>query len=827
MQNRENAYTEPGGDTVLMDRLARGLRGRGYEVTIDLVGSEDPKQFSLIHLFNFATPHITKNFAEKANRAGVPFVVTTLAEDVPTFHTQSHHLAARLIEYVRKNQQPLVWYQNGLTTVPSPSAPFDNRWIVEHAAALLANGTQESRILEAQYGHSIPVYTVPIGLDPNAQGNAREFCAAYGVSDYILCVGRFESRKNQLMLLKALEHIDIPLVLVSNGVYYQPDYAQAVKSFVRRGKTIIAERLSDSLLASAYAGARVHALPSWFELPGLVSLEAAAAGAAIVACDTGTTRDYLMDRVFWCKPDDEHSILQATLAAYYSPIEMRALAREYAKKWTLEKSLDALCAVYETVLSNQAAKTHEISYASNNFSTSPWSASPSELFSPNTINTPSTVNELPAAILKAIDDVEQIIQRGNLAQASVNLANIEAEYPNNPRILRNRGVLHFMCGDFHLAKPVFARAIAVNPSDGKALTGLAMCAMQYGDFNGAFAHLIDAIKYEPYHLGTIHQLIQCSYQIGKYNELVVALERFCARFVENKEIKFCLAGALIKAGKVERARVVAEDVLRLDPTHKGANEILHNYSSLSPVLKIIPQPQDNNFTLTLLEEEKRKKNSSYVISECDKLIQSGDLSPNNFERATLLKAESLIMEGKLDEARSIYDAVLNRNPNSSRALCGRAALLAHTGNWEIAETLFKQAREIDSSNDVAFAGLGLCSQRREEYSASWEWYHKSLQLNPENTRALLGVIEVGYTLGKLSEIEEALLVYLEHHPADLDFVYSLAGCYFKQHRLSDAESQLEKIKLFKPDHPLAYELGTKIAECRAKDSKDTVSIGQF
>ena len=34
----------------------------------------------------------------------------------------------------------------------------------------------------------------------------------------------------------------------------------------------------DPLLASAYAAARVFALPSWFETPGLAALEAALAG---------------------------------------------------------------------------------------------------------------------------------------------------------------------------------------------------------------------------------------------------------------------------------------------------------------------------------------------------------------------------------------------------------------------------------------------------------------------------------------------------------------------------------------------------------------------
>ena len=51
------------------------------------------------------------------------------------------------------------------------------------------------------------------------------------------------------------------------------------------------------LLASAYAAARVFALPSWFETPGLAALEAALAGCAVVITPYGSTREYFGDLV--------------------------------------------------------------------------------------------------------------------------------------------------------------------------------------------------------------------------------------------------------------------------------------------------------------------------------------------------------------------------------------------------------------------------------------------------------------------------------------------------------------------------------------------------
>ncbi len=59
----------------------------------------------------------------------------------------------------------------------------------------------------------------------------------------------------------------------------------------------------DPLLASAYAAARVFALPSWFETPGLAALEAALAGCAVVITPYGSTREYFGGLVAYARPD--------------------------------------------------------------------------------------------------------------------------------------------------------------------------------------------------------------------------------------------------------------------------------------------------------------------------------------------------------------------------------------------------------------------------------------------------------------------------------------------------------------------------------------------
>ena len=63
----------------------------------------------------------------------------------------------------------------------------------------------------------------------------------------------------------------------------------------RRGPMAGGRDHDDPLLASAYAAARVFALPSWFETPGLAALEAALAGARWSITPFGCTREYFGD----------------------------------------------------------------------------------------------------------------------------------------------------------------------------------------------------------------------------------------------------------------------------------------------------------------------------------------------------------------------------------------------------------------------------------------------------------------------------------------------------------------------------------------------------
>jgi glycosyltransferase involved in cell wall biosynthesis len=63
------------------------------------------------------------------------------------------------------------------------------------------------------------------------------------------------------------------------------------------------------------ASAAVHALPSWQELPGLASLEAASSGARVVVGTRGCEREYFGPDADYADPAQPETIRAAVLRA--------------------------------------------------------------------------------------------------------------------------------------------------------------------------------------------------------------------------------------------------------------------------------------------------------------------------------------------------------------------------------------------------------------------------------------------------------------------------------------------------------------------------------
>lgn len=549
VQNRPNTFSQRGGDTIVLERTVDGLKSKGVAVDVDLEGKVEPAGYDIVHLFNFAMPDMVRVLGERAQRAGVPFVVTTLCEDVPSFHNQSIAYATTLIEYVQKGQEPGWWsgHRPEVELIEGCEA-FDNQWTAQNAAALFTNGARETQVVKSTYGTGATVIEIPLGYEVGARGNPALFINEYGVKDFVFCVGRFESRKNQLMLLKALEHVDLPVVLASGGFTYQPDYDAAVRNFKRNGQTVILERVSMEMLASAYAAARIHALPSWYELPGLVSLEAAYHDCNVVVADRGTSRDYLAEDAFYCEPTDEDSIKNAVIAAYYSPVPATLKERVVKNTWEsiAETTLNAYGQVLGRVVEGKRVQQPQSAQVSAGAATD---------LCPN------------------LSQGEEAARNKDYATAHELLDKALVLNPDSIRALRAKAAVLLAEQNADEARKYFMRSYQIDTNDAKTLSGLGMSHMLKSEAELAYPYFVRAVEIDKEHVVGILQLIECAYVLDRYGDLHTVLSDYVARHPEDKNMKFCLAGCVYKTGDLAEALRLADELLQSSPNDLNAGDL--------------------------------------------------------------------------------------------------------------------------------------------------------------------------------------------------------------------------------------------------------------
>ena len=350
-QARQNVFSLPGGDTEVLQRLKNALEDSGVRVHFSSVPMADLASYDIVHIFNPES-----SFGIHAALQEKPFVVTPMYEDFGRYVHRSFEATALLRDYLETGDaEALERGLAGLRKDPEePPAPGALDSFLRLSERTFASGAEEGQRIGRDFPGIGGLQVVPLGCNQPAEEETvspEPFVAKYGVRDFILCVGRLETRKNQLMLQCALEDIDLPVVFVS-GRTVQPEYENLCRRFRRKGKTIFTGRLTSDMLYSAFRAAKVHALPSWFELPGLVSLEAAWFGCNIVGTDAGTLRDYLGNDAFYCEPSDPASVRAAVLAAYDSP--KNPSLRDLAAQYTWERTTQTLRKAYEGTLASCA-----------------------------------------------------------------------------------------------------------------------------------------------------------------------------------------------------------------------------------------------------------------------------------------------------------------------------------------------------------------------------------------------------------------------------------------------------------------------------------------
>lgn len=364
-QSRSNLFDVPGGDTVQLLKTAEYLRKFGLTVDISTEVEPSLDGYDLVHLFNLMRPQEVYLQAANAKRQGKRIAVSTIyglyteyerkarpglagfiSRNVSPWQVERLKVAARAITNGEIGRGSLLVTGLGYKRLCGRVANL--------ADVFLPNSGSEMARVHNDFpqSHSKPFVVVPNAVDVSVFDPERVEVPE-SMKRFVGCVlsaARIEGRKCQLELVRAVKGIDVDLVLIGKPAPNHFSYYEEIKREASDRIHFVGQ-VDHEKLAQYYAAAKVHALVSWMETPGLSSLEAGAMGCNLVITDKGDTRDYFGDEAYYCDPESVESISIAVQNALHAPPNTNLQAR-ILSEYTWSKAAEMTLKGYTLAMQN-------------------------------------------------------------------------------------------------------------------------------------------------------------------------------------------------------------------------------------------------------------------------------------------------------------------------------------------------------------------------------------------------------------------------------------------------------------------------------------------
>lgn len=319
---RPDLFRIKAGDTVQIKSIMKHLQQIGVKVNISLDLRPDLHGVDLVHCFNVLRVETMSVQVENIVKKKIPLIIT------PIYWNMTEYLT------IYKPDKLKSWKEKQILRTE----------VLSCADLILPNAYLEWNLIKRDFSLEKDYRILFSGVDTYFYCN-KNTGNRYGV----LSVGRIHSRKNQLALIKALKDTNIPLIFVGDkneSTYYKECLSAASANPNIRFYNGIEEKA----LVPYYQHSKVHVLPSWYDTPGLVNLEAGLAGCNLVSTEKGTAQEYLQNLAYYCNPADLEDIRNKVLMAYNNPVSQK-LARHILNSFTWSEIAKSLKKIYSVFLS--------------------------------------------------------------------------------------------------------------------------------------------------------------------------------------------------------------------------------------------------------------------------------------------------------------------------------------------------------------------------------------------------------------------------------------------------------------------------------------------
>ncbi|MFY0483710.1 glycosyltransferase family 4 protein [Flavobacterium sp. PLA-1-15] len=362
-QTRTNLYKAPGGDMVQMLKTKEFLEKLGVQVDISLEFEPDLTGYDLVHLFNLMEPQDIYRQMLNAKRQNKKIALSTIYGLYTEFERKARGglfqklaniLSPYQIGYIKNivKHYSEKRFHSGVYKMLYKGYYGLMKEIVDNTSVFLPNSVSEMKRVASEFKlDNYNFYSIPNAIDKSIFSNIEDkdrINKFDHFKDCILCAARIEGRKSTLNLVKAVKGTKYKLVLAGNESKNQKKYVEEVHREAGENVFFVGA-IPHEDLRDLYKVAKVHALVSWMETPGLSSLEAAVMDCNLVMTKKGDTFDYFEDYAFYCEPDDVETIKNAIDKAYNAPVDPK-LKERVLEKFIWEKTAEETYKAYQEIV---------------------------------------------------------------------------------------------------------------------------------------------------------------------------------------------------------------------------------------------------------------------------------------------------------------------------------------------------------------------------------------------------------------------------------------------------------------------------------------------
>ncbi len=312
------------GDSIQLLKTREFLTKKGLQIKISSNPQENLRDYSIVHLFNTIRVSDTYQFYKNARQQRKKIVLS------PIYWNYIRYVAPQ-----RESRRIALW---------NMSNPL-RKEVLEGADLIFPGAESEMRAIEEDFNLKRSYVVIPNGVDGIFASNRESsFLKQHRLKDYVLTVARVCDHKNQLAVAKATRRLGVPYVIIGpiNQMEY---YYQCMKEYKH---IIYVPKVEHEDLVGIYHGAKVHALVSWYEIPGLVNLEAGLAGCNVLTTTEGSTKDYFKDYVSYANPNS-YSDIEKQLENSYNKKKNEAFRNYIEKNYLWERIAEKLLKAYQSL----------------------------------------------------------------------------------------------------------------------------------------------------------------------------------------------------------------------------------------------------------------------------------------------------------------------------------------------------------------------------------------------------------------------------------------------------------------------------------------------